>query len=355
MFYIKNVKINHFRCYSSAYFEFSNSKNIIIGDNGVGKTTLVEAICYLCLGKSFKNTKDNEILQIDAPYFNVIGEFEDSNQSSTSKIVIGYDKKSKKISNNGVFYKTFSEYVGKYKVIAFSPDDLELIKGAPSIRRRLIDMYLCQKEYIYTKTLSEYKHLLKQRNELLKNKNIDMKYLNIITNTLIEKAIYIINKRKEFITNLDKFVQIRSKMLTNNNENVYIEYKPNCNIEEIKEKFRNDEQLDILTQSTNNGPHRDDIVIYVNDKKASVYSSQGQIRTAVLSMKLSIIDYFKTIDDNIVLILDDVFSELDNFRQIKLIENIGHDSQVFITSTNVDNIPENIIKESKIIRIGAVK
>lgn len=355
MFYIKNVKMNHFRCYSSAYFEFSNTKNIIIGDNGVGKTTLVEAICYLCLGKSFKNIRDNEILQIDSPYFNVIGEIEDSDKAFLSKIVIGYDKKNKKISNNGVFYKTLSEYVGKYKVISFSPDDLDLIKGAPSIRRRLIDIYLCQKEYIYTKTLSEYKHLLKQRNELLRNKNVDMKYLSIVTNALIEKAIYIINKRNEFIAELDNFVQNKAKALTNNAENVHIEYKPNCNITEIKEKFQNDEQLDILTQSTNNGPHRDDILIYVNDKKANIYSSQGQIRTAVLSIKLSIIDYFKTIDDNIIIILDDVFSELDNFRQIKLIENIGNDSQVFITSTNVDNIPENIIKESKIIRIGAVK
>lgn len=355
MFYIKEVKMNYFRCYSSANFKFSKSKNIIIGDNGTGKTTLVEALCYLCLGKSFKNVKDNEVIQIDAPYFNIIGEIEDASKSSTSKIVVGYDKKTKKISNNGVFYKTLSEYVGKYKVVSFSPDDLDLIKGSPVVRRRLVDMYLCQKEHQYMKTLSEYKHILKQRNELLKNKSIDMQYLDVITTALIEKAVYIINKRNEFVEKLSSFVERKSQTLTNGNETVRLEYKPNCNINEICEKFQNDQQLDILTQSTNNGPHRDDIVIYVNSQKASVYSSQGQIRTAVLAIKLSIVEYFKTIDDNIIIILDDVFSELDNFRQINLIESIGQDNQVFITSTNVDNIPENTIKESKIIRIGAVK
>lgn len=355
MFYIKEMKINYFRCYSSASFEFSKTKNIIIGNNGIGKTTIVEALCYLCLGKSFKNAKDSEIIKIDAPYFNVIGEIDDSSKSSISKIVVGYDKKTKKISNNGVFYKTLSEYVGKYKVVSFSPDDLDLIKGSPTVRRRLIDMYLCQKEHEYMKTLSEYKHILKQRNELLKNKSIDMQYLKIITETLIEKAIYIVNKRNEFIKNLSCFVKKKSQTLTNGTETVHLEYKPNCNINEIHEKIQNDQQLDILTQSTNNGPHRDDVVIYVNNQKASVYSSQGQIRTAVLAIKLSIVEYFKTIDDNIIIILDDVFSELDNFRQVSLIESIGHHNQVFITSTNVDNIPENTIKESKIIRIGTVK
>lgn len=349
MFYINDVKINNFRCYKSEEFSFSSTCNIIIGKNASGKTSLAEAICYLCLGKSFKSTKDIDLIKLDNEYFNIIGHIIDE---KTNRIVVGYDKKVKKISFNNKTIPTISEYVGKYKIITFAPDDLELIKGNPSVRRRFIDMNICQIDNLYLKTLMEYKHLLKQRNELLKLDNIDYQYLNIITLELIKRAKYIIEKRKIFVLELNQYIKTKSLELTDEKETVYLEYNPNVQIENIDNQFKNDLKLDLLTKTTNNGPHRDDYNIYINERKANIYASQGQIRTAVLSIKLSISEKFKQNNESMVIILDDVFSELDVNRQIKLLECIKTGNQVFITTTDINNLPKSIIESSKIIKIG---
>ena len=350
MFYIKNVKINNFRCYLTKEVEFSPNSNIIIGKNASGKTSLVEAVCYLCLGKSFKNAKDVELIKINKDYFNIIGNIIE-NEEKNNRIVIGYDTKTKKINYNGKVMSSISDYVGKYKVITFSPDDLELIKGTPTVRRRFIDINLCQIDSKYLKLLMEYKHLLKRRNEILKLENIDSKYLDILSGEIIERAKYIINKRRKIVEMLNEYIEKKSKFLTNDQEIVELEYFPNVTEEEIKNKFKNDLKIDILTKTTNNGPHRDDLNIYINRQKASIFASQGQIRTAVLAIKLGIADSFRSNNESMIIILDDVLSELDINRQIKLLESIKNGNQVFITTTDIKNIPSNIIKDSKIENI----
>lgn len=350
MFYIKNVKINNFRCYLTKEVEFSPHSNIIIGKNASGKTSLVEAVCYLCLGKSFKSAKDVELIKINKDYFNIIGNIIE-NEEKNNRIVIGYDTKSKKINYNGKVMPSISDYVGKYKVITFSPDDLELIKGTPTVRRRFLDINICQIDSKYLKLLMEYKNLLKRRNEILKLDNIDYRYLDILSGEIIERSKYIINKRRKFVQMLNEYIRMKSKFLTNDQEIVELEYFPNVIEEEIENKFKNELKIDILTKTTNNGPHRDDLNIYINQQKASIFASQGQIRTAVLAIKLGIADSFKNVNESMIIILDDVLSELDINRQIKLLESIKNGNQVFITTTDIKNIPSNIIEDSKIENI----
>lgn len=349
MFYIESIKINNFRCYKSEDFTFSPVCNIILGRNACGKTSLAESICYLCLGKSFKGAKDIDLIRIDNDYFNIIGNIIDDKKN---RIVIGYDKKTKKINLNNKTVPSISEYVGKYKVITFAPDDLDIIKGNPGVRRRFLDMNICQIDSNYLRILMEYKHLLKQRNELLKLESIDYQYLDILTQELIKRAKLVIKKRKEFVSELNKYVENKSKELTDDQETVFIEYESNVEIENLENQFKNGLKLDILTKTTNNGPHRDDYNIYINGQKANVYASQGQIRTAVLSIKLGISEKFKQNNESMVIILDDVFSELDINRQIKLLESIKSGNQVFITTTDINNLPKSIIESSKIIKIG---
>ena len=159
MLYIKTVKLNNFRCFKSKNLEFKPNVNILIGDNGCGKTSVVEGVSYLCLGKSFKSAKDKDVLSVNESYFNIISEIISDNEEN--KVVISYDGNNKRVKNGEVVCKTLSEYVGKYKLIAFSPDDLSIIKGGPSNRRRFIDLFISQCDNRYLKLLVEYKKILK--------------------------------------------------------------------------------------------------------------------------------------------------------------------------------------------------
>lgn len=351
MLFVKNIKINNFRCFDSKKIDFKPNINILIGSNGCGKTSIVEGISYLCLGKSFKNAKDSEVLKFGKEYFNVICDIQDQNDK---KVVISFDGNHKKVKDGDTICQTLSEYVGKYKLISFSPDDLDIIKGSPSIRRRFLDMFIGQIDNNYLKVLVEYKKTLKMRNEFLKkidNGSFDSIMFEVLNEKLISTGKIIIEKRNKYIDILNRYIKDISKQLSNGKEIVNIQYNPNVILENFEKSIESHKKLDILSKQTNIGPQKDDLNIYLNEELASIYGSQGQIRLSVLSMKLGVFEVFKEIDQNIIIILDDVFSELDNERQVFLLEYIKNTGQVFITCTDINKMPEELKESSNIINI----
>ena len=231
MISVKNIKFNNFRCFSSKTFVFDSEINILTGNNGCGKTSIVEGISYLCLGKSFRGAKDRDVLKLNSDYFNIISEIDD--QNNIEKVVISYDGVNKRVKYGEIICKTLSEYVGKYKLVSFSPDDLDVVKGSPAIRRRFIDLFISQCDNNYLKVLVEYKKVLKMRNEFLKNINnqqYDKILFDVINENIIKYGKIIIDTRAKYINLLNVYVKNISKELSNNKEEVDIVYNPNVNI-----------------------------------------------------------------------------------------------------------------------------
>lgn len=352
MFSLLEVKLSNFRCYKSFSQQFSPHINIVIGDNAVGKTSLIESVYALGVTRSHKASSDLEMIRHNADFCFVKGAFLDEKKT---EVCLSITEKGKQIVKNDKKIKHISEYLGYFYVVMFCPEDLELIKGAPSIRRRFLDVNIGQINHRYLESLIKYKKILKQRNQVLKDlaektPKYNMNMLKIITRQLIDEAKIIINERKRFVEKINEYFSLRTAAISSGNEKTKIEYCPNCEEKDIENVFREKEKLDLLTKTTNCGPHRDDFSIFFNGN-GSEYASQGQQRTFALALKLSLVDVIKEKSDRIIVILDDVFGELDLQRQKELIKLLEMDYQIFITTTSIDNLDDEVLKSSKIIKI----
>lgn len=325
--------------------------NIIIGNNGQGKTSLLESIYLLAFTKSHKTNTEKEVIQSGSDFCKVEARL--TIQEMNSTFGISMTKTKKKVVINNDEQKKLSEYIGRINVVMFSPDDLKIIKGEPSIKRKFIDVELGQTSSIYIKDLLVYKNILKQRNELLKNLEIDSDktYLDVLTDQLLEYADRIIQARKVFIDSLNKHINNIHAELTNNKETIKVVYKTKHK-QLLSAEMKNKYTHDIVTGSTSLGPHRDDLVILVNDQDVSVFGSQGQQRTAVLSLKLGLIHFIKDILGVYpILLLDDVFSELDQKRLNSLVGYLDRDIQTFITSTDINLIKDELIENARVFHV----
>lgn len=364
--FLKNIKLVNFRNYDNLFLDLSPGINIIYGENAQGKTNLLESIYFLALTKSHRSINDLNLIKNDCDFSTISTDCTINNVNTNLEISI--TNKGKRLKQDNNIIKIVSDYVSNIKVIIFFPEDLDLIKSSPDIRRHYINTQISQLDKNYFKILSEYNKLLKIRNNLLKdylkNNIFDNNYFEIITNYLIDKASSIyyyrnkyINKINSYITNI--FLDISSY------DDFKIEYKPNFIInsfnindlkEILKEKFNNIVEIEKKAGTTLVGPHRDDIEFYIKDKNLKQYGSQGQQRMAVLSLKLSEIEIFKKYNnDNPILLLDDVFSELDDNKKNALLKYISNEIQTIITTTELSNLDKKIIKEAKLIHISAGK
>lgn len=246
-----------------------------------------------------------------------------------------------------------SDYIGHMNVVLFAPEDLQLIKGAPSVRRKFIDIELGQIKQIYLSDLSNYNHILKQRNTYLKSsQKIDETFLSVLDDQLVEYGCRVIKHRIKFIKDLEKFGEKKHLEISNQSEDLSISYQSTVNftneevlMDSFKMALEKSRSRDLFKKNTGVGPHRDDIAFYINGMDAS-FGSQGQHRSLVLSIKLAEIELMESItNESPILLLDDVMSELDNTRQLKLLETISQSIQTFITTTSLDhlqNLPENL-------------
>lgn len=359
--YIKKLKLNNFRNYKSLNLTLTKGINIIYGENAQGKTNLLESIYVLGLTKSHRSFIDNSLIKNNEEYLNIEGII--NNEKIDNKFNIYIDNKTKILKFNNNNFKKISDYISLINIIIFYPDDLELIKGSPIERRKFINLELSQLNKNYFVILNEYNKILKLRNEYLKklNKKLtnDKKYLEILTDYLIDKSIMIYKLRNKFINKINEYCSNVYKDIMNI-EGFYIKYKPNIDIdikaqnltEYLKKEYINKINYDIKNNSTSIGPHKDDFEFYLNDKNLKYYGSQGQQRIAVLALKLSEIEIFKKYKGTTpILLLDDIFSELDDKKKNNLLKYINKNIQTIITTTDLNNLDDKLIKKSKLFNI----
>ncbi len=348
--WIKNIKIKNFRNYKKEEFYLEKNLNIFYGENAQGKTNIIELIFLCAMGKSFRAKKDKEMINLEEN--NSCVEIEYVKKDREGKINIILENK-KIVTVNGIKIKKLSQLLGNINVVIFTPDDISILKGGPIYRRRFLDIMISQLKPNYMYNLNLYMKTLEQRNNYLRQINKekkDEKLLDIWDEKLVEYAINVSNYRKEFINKINKNIKKVHSEITDNKEKIEIEYKTQCiNKEEYLELLKKTRKVDIIKGHTTKGIHRDDFEIYINKKLVNIYGSQGQHRTAILSLKLSeLYIIYEEIGEYPVLLLDDFMSELDKKRKEQFLKKIK-DIQVIITCTEKFNI------ENKNILIYNVK
>ena len=353
--WVKKIELKNFRNYKNQKLELNKNVNVLYGENAQGKTNIIESIFLCSMGKSFRAKKDKEMIKLDEDSCSVEVEYEKSDREGKIKIEIGNKKN---IFVNDIKIKRLSELLGKINIVIFTPDDIEIIKGGPDQRRKFLDIMISQLRPNYIHILSLYQKTIEQRNNYLKQikeEQKDENLLEIWDEKLAEYAIKICEYRKEFIEKLKPKMEKLHKEITNNKEEIKIEYVTECLDKKIYlDLLKERRKLDILKGFTTKGVHRDDFVIYINGRQLNVYGSQGQQRTSILTLKLAELNLiYDEIGEYPILLLDDFMSELDKSRRESLVQHIK-ETQVIITCTDklaLENFEylEYNVKEGKII------
>lgn len=362
--YIKDLMLTHYRNYEDLQLSFANKVNVIIGENAQGKTNLMESIYVLAFSKSYRALKDKELIQWNRNYAKIKGTIFKRNQ--TFPLEMQFSSKGKKAKLNHIEQKRLSDYIGALNIVMFAPEDLNLVKGSPQIRRRFIDMEIGQIHPVYIYHLGQYQKILKQRNHLLKNlqrrKTEDQTMLDVLTEQLIEHASVIVEKRFMFLELLRKWADPIHTGISHGKELLTIQYFSTIDVSEClgKEKiklsyqtvFMKNREKEIERGSTLYGPHRDDLIFFVNDKNVQTFGSQGQQRTTALSLKLAEIELIKhEVGEYPILLLDDVLSELDQHRQSHLLHTIQGKVQTFVSTTSIRDIQHETIRDAEIFHV----
>lgn len=348
---LKQLALNQFRNYEHVEMMTNHHVNIIIGPNAQGKTNLLEAIFTLALSKSHRTNKDRELIQWHADYAKLHGTIE--KKYGESKLELHISQQGKKAKINGLEQSKLSDFIGNLIVVMFAPEDLDIVKGAPGVRRRFLDIEIGQVQPRYVYDLMQYQKVLLQRNNYLRKYagtpsfNHDM--MDVWNEQLIDYGSKIIVRRHAFIMKLQQWAEQVHASITNNQEQLLITYNPSFEIEDFHDetvvanqfmiKLSQVKESEMKRGLTLLGPHRDDLKFAINDKEVQVYGSQGQQRTTALSLKLAEIQLIHDeIGEYPILLLDDVLSELDSFRQTQLIETFQEKVQTFITTTSIDSV-----------------
>lgn len=350
--WIEQITLTNYRNYDEVSADFSPNLNVFIGRNAQGKTNFLEAIYFLSLTRSHRTRSDKELITFNKEHLHISGIVH--KQNSTIPMEIHLSDKGRITKVNHLKQSRLSDYIGSLTVVLFAPEDLQLIKGAPSLRRKFLDIDLGQIKTIYLSDLSQYNHVLKQRNAYLKNTEIvDRTFLSVLDEQLADFGSRVMFHRQQFIKDLQAKANKHHATISEETEQLTITYDSSVKFTDLStlrqdylQQLTQQHQRDIMKKSTGLGPHRDDISFFINDMNAS-FGSQGQHRSLILSLKMAEIDLIKqTTGDYPVLLLDDVMSELDNHRQAKLLEAVLKENvQTFITTTSLEHlkdIPEKI-------------
>lgn len=350
---IKSLELADFRNYDSLHIDFSNGTNILYGDNAQGKTNILEAIYLSATTKSHKGSKDKDIVNFNKEESHIRTYLEKEGIEMRVDMHLRKNK-TKGIAIDGQKIKKAAELLGLLNVVFFSPEDLSIIKNGPAERRRFVDMELCQLDQFYLYNLNHYNKIVNQRNKLLKDMYFNpslRETLNIWDSQLISFGSKIIERRQLFVEQLNEIIYDIHKKLSGGKEELVIQYEPDITIEEYEKALLMSQKRDIKLKQTTVGPHRDDFSFVVGNIDIRKFGSQGQQRTAALSLKLSEIELVKKMTkDNPVLLLDDVLSELDSSRQNYLLSTIG-DIQTIITCTGLDEFVNNRFEIDKVFKI----
>ena len=351
---IKSIELADYRNYDSLTMQFDKGTNILYGDNAQGKTNILEAIFVSATTKSHRGSKDKEIINFDKEEAHIRTYLEKEGVETRVDMHLRKSK-SKGLAIDGQKIKKAADLLGLCNIVFFSPEDLGIIKNGPSERRRFVDMELCQLDNLYLYNLNNYNKIVNQRNKLLKDMymNPDLKEtLSIWDMQLVSYGSRIIERRKIFVEQLNEIIYDIHKKLSGDKEELTIKYEPDTCIDEFEKNLKLSWDKDIKAKMTSVGPHRDDFSFFVSDIDIRKFGSQGQQRTAALSLKLSEIELVKKLSqDTPVLLLDDVLSELDSNRQNYLLNNIG-DIQTIISCTGLEEFVNNRFEINKVFHVS---
>ena len=361
---LTNLQLQNFRNYESVQLEFTDGVHVFIGENAQGKTNLMESIYALAMTKSHRTTNDKELIGWNKEFATIKGTVEKTTKKTN--LELQFSKKGKIAKVNYLEQKRLSSYLGNLNVILFAPENLTLVKGSPQNRRKFVDMELGQMSSLYLYDLVEYNRVLKQRNTYLKQLAIKKKqpdeYLEVLSEMLSELASKIVFHRLDFMKQLEALAIPIHDQLSLGREKFSVSYQATIPLEDgltpsqMKEiyidQFKKNQTREADQATTLIGPHRDDLIFYLNEVPVQTYGSQGQQRSTVLSLKLAEIELMKlSTGEYPLLLLDDVLSELDDDRQTHLIKAIENKVQTFITTTSLDGIKQQFINEPVVIPI----
>jgi DNA replication and repair protein RecF len=351
---ILNISLNDFRNYLKQSLLLSPGLNFLVGQNGEGKTNFLEAIYVLGLSKSYRS-EDLDLIRFQCDYTKIKAIVAMKERQMDMQIVLS--ELGKKVLMNGQEVKRLSDYIGNLNIVLFAPEDLNLVKGSPVGRRYFFDIILGQVDRNYLKNLSDFKYVLKQRNELLKQMQSgaqkDTTLLDVITEQLSQEIEKIISARQKFIQIIGEKAAINYQFLTTKKDSFQLTYLPSIS-ENILDTLKSRVRTDILSGTTNYGPHRDDFDFLLSDKSAKGLASQGEQRMIILAIDLAVIDYiFDLKNDKPIFLLDDVLSELDQEKQNRLLRYlISSGGQAIITTTGLNEIENDILRQSKIFKVA---
>ena len=360
---ISKINLLNFRNYSKLNLQLNENMNIFIGNNAQGKTNILESIHLLALTKSYRSINDFDLVKFGKDKAIIKGRIK--NNGIIKDLEISLEKGKKTLYLNKNIIKRTADYISNLLIISFSPDDLEIIKDSPSVRRNILNIQISQLSKLYLNTYNEYNKLLKTRNEYLKllltNSLSDKNYFDIITEKLIEKAVIIYKMRKEYIDLVNiNLSSIYSEIGTTNDE-LSIVYEPNVEIidfsdDSIKDYLKKIYKKNYIKELNNGmtlfGPHRDDFSFLLNNNNLKMYGSQGQQKLAIISYKLSEISIFEDMSGNKpILLFDDIFSELDIKKRNRLLKYVENNIQSIITTTDIKNINKKFLSNASIFEV----
>ena len=356
---LKTLELADFRNYEKEQIVFHKKINILTGRNAQGKTNLIEAINLLSLGKSFRTRKEQELVRFEAEKAVVKGVFEKNDRLHSTEVRLHAGTSGKKeYFVNELGTATVSDLLGGVYTIVFSPEDLKIVKGDPETRRRFLDREIILLKPLYYHKLKKYRQALKTRNALLKNDHVSIELLDVYDSQLSEAASDVMKERRKWMLALSEAAAKTGRGITNGLEELSIEYKPH--LSQIGDEYRKEDiyevllkgrERDLLIRTTETGPHRDDFAVFANGLDLRVYGSQGQQRTAALSLRLAERELIKRdTGEDAILLLDDVMSELDSERQEKLLESFG-ENQIFITAAGPFREEALRLKAAKTMRV----
>lgn len=358
--FIKKLQLLNYRNYEALNIDLGPNVNVFMGDNAQGKTNILEAIYYCAFAKSHRTSRDKELINWNSE--NAFLSVTVGKERLDKRIDISILKDGKKaIRINKIKISKIGELFGNFNVVMFSPEDLKIIKDSPGVRRKFIDMELCQLDHKYYYNLVQYNKVLNERNVVLKNKSINKDILDIYDMQLVEFGYNIVMQRINYINKLNQYSKQIHNDITSGKENIEFKYVSTIrDLENIKESFyaqlERNRRKDIDKGLTSVGPHRDDFMVFINDIDTKSYGSQGQQRTAVLTIKFSSLKIIKELTGEYpVLLLDDVLSELDFSRKRYILSTIG-EIQTIITCTGIEDLYEYLDDKSKVFKVkdGAI-
>ena len=341
---VRTIRLSDYRNYKRNFFEFDPHLNIIIGKNGTGKTNILESIIVVSNTKSYRTNNDADLIRKGQEYARIILNTPDKEY----KVVINKKGKSLYIDNSLV--KRTSQFIGEVNAILFKPSDLELFTQSPGERRKLVDIEVSKVSKTYVQSLLRYNSLLKDKNRLLKELEIDELLLGVIEESMAPMIKIILDERKKFFAIINRHISDYYQLISGKDSEILVTYKKCCEIEDVEDQIQEAKEKDRYYHYTTFGPHHDDYSFYMDGYELNSIASQGQKRMVLIAFKFALMRYIQYMSSvTPIVLLDDILSELDKENQERLLNIIPDDTQVIITNTDIKNL--NIQKKYKLIEL----